>query len=228
MRGSVNVSSLMKFSRGPGMDTRVWLSYATVDAVEVVTGKNAGIYVDITCLPHGEEYTAWVASPYAGNSAGLYYPLKAQDTVLVAIPYGDSASGISIIGRFNSGSATPPDDFIKNGEPTDEIVLVAEAEVNIRYVVSGAGSIVLDPRGTGKVAIGGDPGSAGMEPMALGQSLQTRLDQMKIDFDNHIHTTPIYLAPVAPIPGPTLPPSTSVPPTLFPSGNVKADKGELK
>ena len=207
------------------MDTRVWITFATVDHVEVVKGKNAGIYVDIVCLPYGEEYTAWVASPYAGNLAGLYFPLKVDDTVLVAIPYGDSAAGCSIIGRFNSGSAVPPDDFIKNGAPTDEIVLVAEADVNIRYVVSGAGSIVLDPRGTGKVGVGGDPGSAGMEPMALAQTLQTRLDQMKVDFDGHIHTVTIAAFGA---PTPSLPPATSSPPTTFPTGDVRATKGELK
>lgn len=220
MRGSLNIASLMKLARGPGMDTRVWLTFAQVDRVEVVTGKNAGIYVDITCMPHGEEYTAWVASPYAGNSAGLYYPLKAQDTVLVAIPYGDSAAGIAIIGRFNAGDAPPPADFIKNGAPTDEIVLVAEPEANIRYVVSGAGSIVLDPRGTGKVGIGGDPGSAGMEPMVLGQTLSSFLSDIRTAFNTHVHATAAPGAPSPPTPGPGIP--------ISPVPNISATKGEVK
>jgi hypothetical protein len=74
-----------------------------------------------------------------------------------------------------------------------------------------------------KIGLGGAPGSAGMEPAALGQALYDLLLEMKAAFDTHTHAV---LAAPPPAPGP---PIISAPPaSSFPSGDVRASKVEVK
>lgn len=231
----IDAGSLITMLRSPGIDTRVWLSFAQIDGLSVKTGLNAGLYADLKMLPFFEEYTARVGGPYAGDSAGFYFPLKVGDTILAAFPYGDSAAGITIIARFNDGDAQPPAEFMDGDAPSPDIVLVAESEVNIRFIVKGAGNVVIEPQGTGKVGIGAAPGTSGMEPIAMGQQVQDYLNSVQSYLNGVVanvlawSVASAFRTNAAVTVPPGLPPvpalSLGLPPV---PPNVLAEKGEVK
>lgn len=245
MRTSIDAGKLVNLVRGPGIDTRLWIALAVVQNVEVVTGKNSGIYVDVQALPYKEEYTAWVGSAYAASQAGLYFPLKVRDLVLIALPNGDPAAGVVVLARFNNGTRPVPAEFMtEDGAPSPHIVLVGEEDVHIqiftkgggetqivaqgdgsiRVTTEGNGAIVLTPEGTGKVGLGAEPGAAGMEPVAMGTKTDTNFTDLESYVVAELAELALKLNPV--FTALTLPPYVpGLAPTLV---GVGADKAEVK
>ncbi len=92
----------------PGIDPRTHISIGvvgqgTADVPPVVFDTDDGqAYVEVTLHPSGLRVRARIASQGAGNGEGEWYPLVANDEVIVAIPNGDEREGCVIIGRLNN------------------------------------------------------------------------------------------------------------------------------
>lgn len=165
VRSSIDTSRMSALASRPGIDPRIWLSLAVVEDVAFAEGE--GIFVDLRLQPTGEEETAFLGSCYAGNGAGDYCPLNKDDTVLVAMPSGDSGNGPIIIARYNSAADPPAADFEdpdQAGEPARDRVIRMEPgrKLKIRtsgdgdgvdISVEGDGSIICETKGSGKVLL---------------------------------------------------------------------------
>src|SRR5579859_785093 len=98
--------------RRPGMDTRQWVSYGTVDAdtsdAKAIQFKDDdgnpspyGPLVSVTLQPSGVSLPCRVLGQVAGNGEADYFPFLAGDEVLVLLPEGDERAGAVIVGRLN-------------------------------------------------------------------------------------------------------------------------------
>lgn len=94
MRRSFDISSIRKMASGPGVDTRTWVSYATVDeetddSRSVAFDPDLGPLVKVT-LHNGPNRTisCRVAAGVSGAGTGEWSPLIAKQEVLVVIPGG--------------------------------------------------------------------------------------------------------------------------------------------
>jgi hypothetical protein len=96
----------------PGMDTRNWVSYATVNPdtanARSVMFKNEqglpfpeGPLVNVTLWPSGVTCLCRVAGCIAGNGEAEWFPYVGGDEVLVVLPEGSERSPPVIIGRLN-------------------------------------------------------------------------------------------------------------------------------
>lgn len=93
----------------PGIDPRIWCSYATVDRTDE-EGKEAvefdeedgQIYVSCTLQPSLIPVRARVAMSFAGAGEACWFPMQAGDEVVVLLPEGDPRAGAIIVGRPNN------------------------------------------------------------------------------------------------------------------------------
>lgn len=240
-RRNIDPGRLASLVSRPGIDPRVHLTLAIVD--RVVVDPEQGVFVDITYLMHEDADTAMLGVPYAGGGFGFYVPVQVDDTVLVAIPEGDTDAGPVIISRMWTGGDKPFEEMkgteltgqeagqfqaaekvilkCKPGTPCE--ILVSEgAEVTIRVTGSGNANVIVD---SGKVFLAA---TTGTEPATKGQTLKGYLDGLKTWLDAHVH------AYIAPGPTPTLTSNATtnpagVPPNPSPTvPDVRATKVELK
>lgn len=100
--------------RGPGSDTRQWVSYGTVDedtpeapATRFNDADGApletGPLVSVTLQPSGVSVVCRVASFIAGLGEAAWIPFQRKDEVLVVVPEGNELAGCVIVGRMNQG-----------------------------------------------------------------------------------------------------------------------------
>lgn len=103
----------------PGMDTRQWLSYGTVD--ESTEDQPSVLFKDsdgnplpegprvmVTLQPSGITVPCRVGSFLAGVGEGSWFPFQDKDEVLVAVPEGNEQAGAVIITRLNQELDTWP------------------------------------------------------------------------------------------------------------------------
>jgi len=195
----------------PGMDTRTWVSLATIMKVKV--DPQHGVLADVMLLPTGVRDTARVGALYAGNGFGLYAPLVVDDEVLVAAPSGDPDEGLVVVARLWSAADPPPGDAARN--PAD-VLLLAQAGANVRVATLGTGNVIIDPRGSGEVRLGAE--NAG-HAACRGDSLQTSLNALVQAHNAHIHadsTGAPTSVPSIVLPNPS-PPPVWLPPVLNPA-----------
>lgn len=102
----MDVGRLASLVARPGIDTRTWITYATVR--DVCYDPDHGVLADVTFIPSDIQETVLVGTAYAGDGFGSWCPLEINDMVLVAIPEGDSSSGAVIIARLWSAIDKPP------------------------------------------------------------------------------------------------------------------------
>jgi hypothetical protein len=162
-----------------GIDPRVWCSEAIVTGVNV---DDEGFYVDVLLVPDNLEETARVGTMYAGPSFGLYFPIEVDDSVLVIAPFGSPDHGLVAIPRFWSPAEPPPGDAVSH--PND-VILHVKSGKTVRIVTGGSGNIVLDPRGSGSVRLGGD--ATAVHPACRGDSLQASLNALISAYNEHKH-----------------------------------------
>ena len=124
--------------RSPGIDPRIWVSYAIV--TDIFFDAKDGVFADITLMPSQDEDTARVGALYAGNGWGLYFPIEVDDEVVVMAPSGDPNEGLVILPRRWSAADKPPGAIGRN--PTDA-VLVMKPGASLRIVTSDGGKVVL-------------------------------------------------------------------------------------
>ena len=191
----------------PGIDPRIWVSYAvlTDDPVVDMDPGDQDVIANVMLMPSGTIETARVGSIYAGNGFGLYTPLYKGDEVLVVAPSGDPDQGLVITQRLWSPSDPPPD-----GLNIEDLTLVIQPDKNLRIKTLGGGNVYLTVD-TGKIYLGSLDGT---EPAAKGQSLKTYLEAITQVFNTHLH---VCAAPGSPSGPPVSPPPVTNPPTP-PSG----------
>lgn len=144
----------------PGIDPRVWVSYAVLMSeplVDVRKGKQ-GVFADVQLLPSGSRDTARVGAIYAGNGWGLYTPLHKDDEVLVCAPSGDPDEGLVIVQRLWSTADPQPEQV---AETPDDVTLVVEPDRNLRLTVQGSGNVYVTAAG-GKVVLGEETATRGV------------------------------------------------------------------
>lgn len=200
----------------PGIDPRIWVSYAVLldDPVLDTEPDGKDVVADIMLLPSGTVETARVGTLYAGNGFGFYAPLHKDDEVLVVAPSGDPDEGLVITQRFWSPADPPPE-----GLDIEELTLVVESGKNLRIKAQGAGNVYLAVD-AGKLYLGSPDGT---EPVAKGTSLKAYLDDIVLKLNTHVHTS---AAPGVP----TSPCTSAVPPTVFigPTPAILATTTEVK
>lgn len=139
---SIDVSRLADAVQRPGIDPRVWVSYAILlsDPVVETSQGQQDVFVDLLLLPQKQPETARVGAIYAGNGFGLYAPLKKDDEVMVCAPSGDPDEGLVVTQRLWSPSDTPPQEAV---DYPNDFLLVVEPGQSARISVSGGGKVYL-------------------------------------------------------------------------------------
>lgn len=188
----------------PGIDPRIWVSYAVLTSNPVVDTDpgDQDVIANVMLMPSGTIETARVGAIYAGNGFGLYTPLYKGDEVLVVAPSGDPDQGLVITQRLWSPSDLPPEGL---GDTLEDVTLVIQPDKNLRITAKGGGNVYLTVD-TGKVYLGAPDGT---EPAAKGQSLKSYLDNLANLLNLHVHTS---TAPGTPTSPPT-PPNSFFGPT---------------
>ncbi len=144
----------------------MWLTLATVD--EIGYDGAEGIFVDVTYVPSGEPETALLGGPYAGPNAGMYFPVSVGDTVLVAVPNGDTQMGPIIIQRIWSASDKPPEDAVDSDDdqlPTSDVLLrvIAGQRFIVRTSGDEGGGVDIGVEGKGDLILATGEGKIKLE-----------------------------------------------------------------
>lgn len=205
---SVDVGRLGAAVRGPGIDTRTWVSLAIVAAVHI--DPSEGVFVDVILMPSQRKATARLGAEYAGNDFGLYMPLEVDDEILVETPGGDPDAGLVVTRRLHSPSDRPPSEAATY--PND-VLLVAKTGRTVRILLEGDGLCEIRSRGG----------------QARALAFKDELVAVDNKYESHIHqdstsaptSGPMQFAipnpgpPPAFLPGPPLPPVTIVGTTVL-------------
>ena len=138
----IDVNRLSAAVSRPGIDPRVWVSYAVCTSEPVVETRSGqqDVLVDVLLLPSGQPETARVGALYAGNGFGFYAPLHKDDEVLVCAPSGDPDEGLVVTQRLWSPADPPPDAMSAHPE---DVTLVVESGKSLRIGVQGDGKVYL-------------------------------------------------------------------------------------
>lgn len=193
---SIDPARLANAVSRPGIDPRIWVSYAVLLAdPKVVTEANyEDIVADIMLLPSGTVETARVGAVYAGNGFGLYAPLYKDDEVVVIAPSGDPDEGLVITHRMWSPADKPPAEITE--ETQNDLWLVVQPNQSLRVSAKGSGNVYLTVD-TGKVYLGAADGT---EAAAKGESLKDYLVSLVSALRNHTHPLPIgATSPAGPV-----------------------------
>jgi len=151
---SIDTARLGAAVRGPGMDTRTWVSLAVVTAVHVDPAE--GVFVDVTLMPLGDQSAARLGVEYAGNGFGMYAPLEVDDEVLVEAPSGDPDAGLIVTRRLHGASDPPPQEVVDHPE---DLLVVVKPGKTLRMITKGAGNLVIEAQGSGGVRLGAESAS---------------------------------------------------------------------
>ncbi len=187
----------------PGMDQAFKVKEGFVESI---SSDAEGVWVRVRLYDgrgsgddpgRGTPVNARPLKMYAGAGWCMYFPIEVDDHVAVAVPDGAPANGCWILGTYASASSGLPDEVAEH--PRDPLLFV-RPDSTLRVVTSGAGNIVLDARGTGKVLLGAEEGT---EAPAKAANVEARL--------NRLETQARYYAPAGTAGGPT---STAMLPTL--------------
>jgi len=151
----------------PGIDPRVWVSYAIVETVQAETenpvdfdANDGQVYVDCILKPTNIPCRARTGGMFAGPGEGTYSPYVGGEEVLVAIPEGDAKGGCVILTRLNNGYDGFPQGSVA-GKDTDTntfsmmrtrpaLTIESGASIMLRSASLGA---MLQLAGTGAVTI---------------------------------------------------------------------------
>ncbi len=120
----MDAQSVRDLLKGPGMDTRSWVSYGVVDKQTsegdrpVEFTEEYGPIVNVTLQPSGIPVMARVGGFIAGAGEGSWYPIQAGDEVVVVLPDGMPSSAI-IICRMNQQIDKFPTTVVGNDVSTN-------------------------------------------------------------------------------------------------------------
>lgn len=222
--------------KGPGADTRYWVSLGTVgvqkddgtvDATDpqavVITPR--GVFVDVFLQPLGAWVTARLQLGVGGRSCSIMAPIRAGDEVVVVLADGGLVTPV-IVAILNNATGKLPLEQSDN-KPVfrnDRLSIFAkDVPVEIR-TASGArailktdGEVVIEPAAGKLVKIGSD--TAPLQFAGLGDAIEEYLGEIKSAFNGHTHPIPIPSGAPIGVTSPTASTITGVVPVK--SSNVK-------
>lgn len=134
----------------PGIDPRCWVSTAIVD-VDTPQARSVQFddeegqplphpIVNVTMQPSGTPVSARVLSSVSGAGVGEWHPFVGGDEVLVAVPSGDEAAGVIIMGRLSNALDRHPRNVAGNDTTQNSLGFKRFVEP---YVLESATSILL-------------------------------------------------------------------------------------
>lgn len=156
-RGDFDHASMADAFRGPGMDTRTWLSYAIVDVPGEGEGESTTVefdeddgqlYVNVQLKPSDVPLRCRVGMLSAGSGETFYFPFCGGEEVLVAVPEGNLMGGGVVLCRFNNAYDGFPFDSVGGADPKTNsaaiwrvrtaLTIESGASIQIRSAAAGA------------------------------------------------------------------------------------------
>lgn len=193
----IDIQRISSAVQRPGIDPRVWASYAVVTGFHV--DPEAGPLADVELIPDETLHTAQLGTVYAGDGFGLYAPVRVDDVVLVVAPSGHPDNGLVIASRVHSQSDPPPAEAVAT---PDDVIVHVEQDRSLKLVVTGTGTIRI--------------GSAdAAEPLVLGTQLNSMLDTVLGALATHVHPTGV---------GPSGPPDNAA---TYTAQKTKVGNGDI-
>lgn len=154
VRSRIDASRLAEIVRRPGIDPRVWIVFATIEALGF--DEVEGIFADVRYLHNGHATTAHIGSLATGDEFGDWHPFKVGQLVLVAVPNGDDDFGSVVIASIWDGSRKPAAEFQSLDDPTEptiDRVIKAEPGTTLRVIATEGANIVIEASGGGSVTV---------------------------------------------------------------------------
>lgn len=148
----------------PGIDPRMWVSFATVDDdVDGDDGKaiqfdeeDGQVYVNVTLKPSLVPARARLGMLCSGNGEGAYFPLMPGDEVLAVLPEGDPRAGVVVVARLANFYDPIPRESVGGKDPTlnalafvrtrAALTIESGATIMLRSATAGA-FLQLDAKG---------------------------------------------------------------------------------
>lgn len=232
--GGLDVQRLASAVRGPGIDTRVWISLAIAmgDSNVDLTQNKEGVFVDVKLMPSEEDATARVGPVYAGDGFGIFARIRKDDELVVAVPSGDQANGAVVINRLWSAADKPPQEALDN--PEDLVVVVEEARSMRITIQKGGGKAFIDVQDdegnvSNQLVVDKDFVNAGSEDpddrAGLDSKIQDQLDRIKQEFNSKMdamakarNPQEMYFFPLIPNPANPIAECVAAPLIYFPPG----------
>lgn len=178
VRTSVDTSRLRAAVGGPGIDPRVWITWATV--VERGFDPAEGIFIDVQYQPDGTVETCYLGQPYAGSEFGFHFPAEVGDTVLIAISGGDPGFSPCLIARAHNAADKPNPELQSGDQDTDDVILRVKPGQKLIVRTSGGGDVSIKVEGggnaiveveSGQVKLGSETVSAPLQGVVTGESI---------------------------------------------------------
>jgi hypothetical protein len=223
-----------------GIDPRYWAGHGVVGTIDgsgkadyedgaAVLYASDGQWADVVLMPEEIPITARVQLGMGGRSCVISAPIRPGDEVLVVLPDGELAHPPIIVAVLNNAHDKMP--LESDGSPVQRgdrlSIYAADVPIEVR-TGSGArlrieedGEISMVPASGQMVKVGG---TSELEAAALGETLQTFVNQMVQLYNTHTHVVAGTLpsGPAAAAAAPTTMVVTTVP-TLT-SSNVRVKK----
>lgn len=160
-------------------DNRGWVALGQV--VKVSTHADFGYLFDIELRPSGRECQARLAAMGAGDAAGMLWPVRVDDEVLVLFPDADPNQAVILPGLASSPAAVPSDwsnDTVR--------VEAADRDVEIRAGSGGSRAEIKIANADGAVTVTSGTiklgSSSASQSAILGEVFQAL-------FNSHTHPT---------------------------------------
>lgn len=237
-RRTLDAQKLAATVAGPGIDTRMWVSYATVGVLDDhgnldVTDKRAvyigpeGVEVDVMLDPSRVPVTCKYNGIQGGCSATVLTPIHPGDRVLVHLPGGDANQMPVIASILHSASCKQP--LGPDRKPifqNDRLMVWADEDLPIdirnkagaRVQITALGEISAVPVAGQMVKMGSTTASE-LDDVALATPIKTYIDStIRTTFNTHTHLSATPGNPTS-IPTPIMGPSPDIS-----SSNVKVKK----
>ena len=154
VRSRIDASRLAEVVSRPGIDPRVWVVFAKIEALGF--DEVEGIFADVRYLHNGRTTTAHIGSLATGDEFGDWHPFKVDQLVLVAVPNGDEDFGAVVIASIWDGSRKPATEFQSPDDPTEptvDRVIKAEPGTTLRVIATEGANIVIHASGGGSVTV---------------------------------------------------------------------------
>lgn len=190
-RRAFDTQRLGEAIKGPGLDTRHWVSYGRVAVVgedgepdftdpHAVHIEPAGVTVDVLLMPALVPATCRYSGLQGGPACTVLSPIHPGDEVLVVLPDGEAANVPVIVAILTSDHSPLPVD--QDGKPffrNDRLSIVAN-NIRVDIRTSGGARAQLQPDGSasvevppGKTVQVGSTGLSSDDGVVTGQGIDT-------------------------------------------------------
>ena len=139
----------------PGIDPRMWCTYATVDDdPDAIAIEEGGVFIDVHTQPGNRPLTCRYAGVYAAPGGAIFFPIRRGDEVLVFITNGDENEGPVAYPRMHNDIDRFP--LTVNGREVDGTFPFVKLEQG-DWELEVAGTIRMQGSDAREAARKGDP-----------------------------------------------------------------------